>query len=59
MRVSVASQGCESQYIARFHKVAANVEKDLEWQERERCHAGGVDGVDAIAPMAWIMKLGF
>ena len=30
MRVSVASQGCESNYLSRFDKVAANIEKDLE-----------------------------
>ena len=38
MRVSLASQGCESENVARFHKVAANVEKNLEGQERKRSH---------------------
>ena len=59
MRVSVASQGCESKYISRLHKVAANLEKNLEGQERKRSHPRGVDGVDAISSNAWIMKLGF
>ena len=30
MRLGLAVQGCESKNVAWFHKVAANVEKDLE-----------------------------
>ena len=58
MRVSLASQGCESENVARFHKVAANIEKNLEGQERKRSHLSGV-GVDAVDSMAWINYLGF
>lgn len=59
MRVSVASQDCEGKYISPFHNVAANFEKDLEGQERESGHPRGRDGVDAMASMFWVMKLGF
>lgn len=54
MRLGLAVQGCESKYVAWFHKVAANVEKDLEGQKRKRGRLSGLDSVDVINSMAWI-----
>ena len=59
MRVGLAMQACESKDVAWFHKVATNVEKDLEGQKRKRGHLNELNSVEAVEWMIWIMESGF